>query len=392
MKSVTIAITAAFVCHATAAESILSPLNEKIPGEFSGRLQMLGIYRDFDHGNNGHKTTLGAVLGYDSPEVAGFDFGAAYHHAFTLFDGGNASLPLNDDISLLNEGWLRYHPEAAGLEGTSLTAGRKISNGEVFREDDYRQKARSIESIQIQTTDIDDLSLTAGHAIRLSNWIDASDRWDFNDFGDVFGTGYDTDGISWIEGTYTGLENWEIAAFNAYAWDVTNLIGLRVKVDFCDEASLTGYYRHEGDVGKAGDQDADAFGLSYTQKVGGFTIEPGYFGVFGDDLRFQEATTGINHPLGVSMLICSCQFNGGAHTAYLKASGKVGDTVLYALYNHTWQEKAAIDGGHELNVVVKQPICDSLSVSLKGALGYQYGGPGPDTTFTDGRVFLTYTF
>lgn len=392
MKFSIIALAAAFAGHAGAAESVLVPLGDRIPGEISGRFQLLGMYRDFDHGNDGHETTLGAVIGYDSPETGGFDFGAAYNFAFTVLDGGKTALPLNDDINVLNEGWVRYRSEGTGGGGISLAVGRKISNGEVFREDDYRQKARSIESVQVRTTGIEGLSLTAGHAIRLSNWIDSGDRWDFNDFGDVFGAGYETDGVTWIEGVYTGIEDWEIAAFNAWAWDVANLTGLRVKVDLCDGSSLTGYYRHEGDVGKAGDQDADAVGVSYTRKVGNFTIEPGYFGVFGDDLRFQEATTGINHPLGASMLICSCQFNGGAHTAYLKVSGKVGDTALYALYNHTWQEKAAIDGGHELNVVVKRPVCENVSVSLKGALGYQYGGSGPDTTFADGRVFVTYTF
>ena len=65
------------------------------------------------------------------------------------------------------------------------------------------------------------------------------------------------------------------------------------------------------DITLAAAQSADACGVSYRQTLGRFTLEPGYFGVFGDSLRFQEATTGINHPLGVTMLLCGCQFEGG---------------------------------------------------------------------------------
>lgn len=371
---------------AVAAESILEPLNAQLWGTVSGRLQALGMYRDFDHGNNGHNTTLGTIIGYNSPEIAGFDFGAAYNYAFTLSDGGNTSLLLNDDINVINESWLRYK-----IAGSSLTAGRKISNGEIFREDDYRQKARSIESFQITTSDIAGLSLTAGHAIRLSNWIDAGDRWDFNNFGDVFQTGYDTDGVTWCEAIHTGFENWELAIFDAYAWDVTNLIGTRVQYNFCPEAALIGYYRHENSVGRATGQNADACGLSYRQQFAGFTLEPGYFGVFGDALRFQETTTGINHPLGVTMLMCGCQFEGGAHTAFIKTSGKLGDTALYLLYSHTWQTDKPFNG-QELNFVIKQPITTGLSVALKIGLGYKDADSGEGTTFSDSRVFLTHVF
>ena len=372
--------------QAVAADSILNPLNDQLRGTVSGRVQTLGIYRDFDHGNNGHKTTLGTVIGYESPGFCGFDFGAAYNYAFTLFDGGNTALPLNDDINVINEGWLRYK-----FNGTSLTAGRRISNGEIFREDDYRQKARSIENLQLTTNDIAGLSLSAGHAIRLSNWIDLGDRWDFNNFGDVFHTGYDTDGVTWMEGTYSGFENWEIALFDAYAWDVTNLIGTRIQYNFRPEAALIGYYRHEGSVGQAAARSADACGVSYRQTLGRFTLEPGYFGVFGDSLRFQEATTGINHPLGVTMLLCGCQFEGGAQTAFIKASGKIGVTALYLLYSHTWQTEHPFDG-QELNLVIKQPVTENLAVSLKIGLGYEDADSGEDTTFTDSRVFLTYIF
>ena len=375
--------------------SIVKPLNDKGFGTFSGRIQFLGMYRDFENvptGQYGHSSTLGALLNYVSPTFAGFDVGAAYNYAGTLYDGGNTDLLCNDDIYILNEVWLRYNLEAMNLKESQILVGRKITNGEVFRTDDFRHKARSIETLQFTSKDISNTELTVGHATALSNWIDAGEHWKFNDFGDVFCAEYDTDGVTWAEGVYTGVDNWKISLFDAYAWDVANLFGTRIQFDLCDEASWVGYYRHEGNVGLAETRNSDAWGLSYQQKVGGFTLEPGYFAVHGSGLRFQEATTGINHPLGCSMIIYGGQFNGGAKTAYLKATTKVSKTVFYALYNYTWQDQVNFDG-QELNLVVKHPITDRLTACFKGAVGYRDWKAGAEnTTATDGRLFVTYTF
>ena len=382
------------------APSIAQPINDLGYGTFSGRVQLLAMYRDIEDapgGDHGDATTLGFVVNYQSPEFSGFDVGAAYNYAFTLADGGNTNLLHNDDINVINEAWLRYDFEEFDLESTEFIGGRKITHGEVFRKDDFRQKARSIETVQLTTADIDQFKITVGHAFELSNWLDSTsptgiDRWDFNDFGDVFGTGYDTDGVTWAEGLYTGFENWEIAIFDAYAWDVTNLIGTRIQYSLSEDSKVIGYYRNESDVGKAEGQHSDAYGLSYSQQVGNFTLEPGYFGVHGSTLRFQELTTGINHPLGASMIVCACQFNGGAQTAYFKATTKVNKTVLYALYNYTWQDKLDFDA-QELNLVVKQPITEHFTATFKGAVGYRDGNSGRDnSTLTDARLFLTYSF
>ena len=344
--------------------------------------------------NNGNASTLGAILGYVTPKWSGFDAGLAYNYAGTLFDGGNSSFVANDDINVLNEAWVRFAPSTAGLAGTSFIVGRRISNGEVFRADDYRQKSRSIQALQIETRAIPDTALTVGHADKLSNWIDSGTRWEFNDLGNVFGVGYHTDGITWGEGIYTGIEKVEVALFNAYAWDVTNLLGTRVKYNAFDTTSFIFYYRHENDVGKAASQNTNAYGISLQQKVGDVTVEPGYFGVSGDNLRFQETTTGINHPLGVSMMIYPSMFAGGADTAFLKVTTTINRTALYALYNYTWQDKPAYDyDGQELDLIVKQSLMDNLSVALKfGVATRDARNGGNDTTATDTRLFLTYAF
>lgn len=394
MTRATLVLALLVAAAPAAADSIMKPFNDKGYGTVSGRLQYLGMYRDFDNGNNGHASTMGLVLGYVTPQWSGFDAGLAYNYAGTVSDGGNASLVANDDIRVLNEGWLRYGFAKAGLAGTSLVVGRKISNGEVFRADDYRQKARSIQAIQLQTRDLPATAITVGHADKLSNWIDAGDRWEFNDLGEVFGVGYDTDGITWGEGVYTGIARLELALFDAYAWDVANLVGARAKYKASDRTALIGYYRHENDVGDAADQNANAYGVAVEQKLGGLTLEPGYFGIRGDDLRFQETTTGINHPLGVSMMIYPSMFAGGADTAYVKATTKINRTSLYALYSYTWHDNPRyLYDGQELNIVVKQQLTNAFSVAVKLAAGARDAqGGGDDTTATDARLFVTYDF
>ena len=382
------------------SESILKPINDLGYGTFSGRVQILGMYRDIENvsaGDYGHATSLGVVLNYVSPTFEGFNFGAGYDFAGKFYDGGNTNLLHNDNIHVLNEAWLRYSLESIHLKDTHIVAGRMISNGEVFRTDDFRQKVCAVEAVQLVSKDIANATFTVGHAIKRSNWLDLTsftgyEHWNFNDFGDVFGAGYDTDGVTWAETVYTGLENWEISVFDAYAWDVANLMGTRIQYTISDDAKVTGYYRHEGDVGQAETRNSDAYGISYSQKVSGVTLEPGYFAVHGSELRFQELTTGINHPLGSSMLIYGGQFNGGAQTAYLKATTKIDHTVFYALYNYTWQDNLDFNG-QELNVVVKHPITDYLTVVFKGGVGYRDWNAGSDnTTATDARIILTHTF
>lgn len=379
------------------ADSPLQAFNAQGHGTVSGRVQYLGMYRDFDNGNNGnngHASTLGFILGYVSPQWHGLDAGVTYNYAGMFASGGNSALVTNDGIRVFNEAWGRVNLAGAGLPGTALVVGRKISNGEVFRADDFRQKSRSIQALQLETRDIPALALTVGHAEKMSNWVDVGDRWEFNDFGEVFGVGYDTDGITWAEGVYTGIDRLELALFDAYAWDVANLAGARVKYRLSESSALTGHYRHEESVGDAADRSADAYSLGFEQKFAAATVEPGWFGVRGDDLRFQETTTGINHPLGLSLMIYPSMFAGDTDTVYVKGTTKLGNTALYALYSYTWHDDARYPyDAQELDVVVKQSLTKEFSVSVK--LGYgtrESTAGGDDTTATDARLFVTYAF
>jgi hypothetical protein len=399
MKRISIIITLAVVTSYASAESVLKPLNEKGYGTISGRVQSLSMSRDYEAAGNGANSTIGIVLGYISPEFAGVDLGVTYNGAGEIYDNNTSGMLANDPVNLINEAWLRYNLGILNLTNTAFSAGRKVNNGEIFRKDDYRQKSRAVEAVQFTTKDIKDANVTVGHAIKMSSWIQAGDRWEFNDFNDVFSEAgaaisNDTDGITWAEAVCTGVENLEVAVFDAYAWDIVNMFGGRATLDVAEKSSILGYYRHESDVGDVADRTSDMYGLSVQQKVGGVKLEAGYFGVHGATLRFNELTTGINHALGASMMVYSGQFNGGADTAYLKAVTKIRNTQLYGLYNYTWhdEDKTSFDG-QELNLVVKQYITDNFSVALKGGLGNRQTTDkenGEDTTAVDARLFITY--
>lgn len=400
MKKILLA-AAMIASNALAAESLLQPVNDLGAGTWAVRLQALSMYRDFENNTPGHAyaTTLGLQLGYESPEWQGLRLGAVYSYVEPV-DAGDTSdngrtLLSNGRVNLLNEAWLKYRMEACGLADTWLKAGRQVVAGEVFRADEFRQKPRSLEAVALTTKDIPHTALTAGHAWKLSNWMDNKNDWRFNDFGeDVFKTGYSTDGISWGETVFTGIAHLELAVFEAYAYDVANLAGGRAKYTVQEGTALNGLYRYENDVGRGVDHEATLFGASVEQKLGGVTLEPGVFIVQGDNLLFQETTVGINHPLGSSMMIYPGMFNGDSDTAYLKGATTLGKTSLYLLYSYTWQDHDLTPyDGQELDAVVKQMFGAHLAVALKVGVGYRDRKDGADDTFaSDTRLFVTYTF
>ena len=394
-KSILLVITLSFF-HFLSAESILKPVNDLGLGTVSGRVQYFGMHRYFEDNNpeNASSHTMGIRLSYHSPEMAGFEFGATYDYvgvvaASESSNDGN-TLISNGRVNVLNEGYIRFNMGAFELPKTSLVAGRRVIHGEVFRSDEFRQKPRSLEGIQLESRDIPGTALIVGHVRKLSNVWDTGDRWKFNNMSHVFGTPEKTDGITWFEMVNNSAENLELAVFDAFAHDVTNLFGTRIRYSFTDNTAVNGYYRHESSVGSAPDMSAKMFSFSLQQKAGRFTLEPGYFGVKGDNLRFQEVTTGINHPLGISLMIYPGMFNGDTDTGYFKATTTAGKMALYFLYHATWQDSGSFDKAQELDFVARYPLVDNLAVSLKVGVGHR--DKVEDTIGTDTRLFLTYSF
>jgi len=406
MKRTLLSVLLAALCTGASAESLLKPVNDLGYGTWNARLQTLSMYRDVEGAkvDTAYSTTAGLLIGYISPELAGFSAGATWIYVepvdATRDSNNGKTLLSNGRVNILNEAWVKYRFESLGLTNTYIKAGRQVMNGELFRSDEIRQKPRSIEAVQLTTKDIPNLSLTAGHAFRLSNVLDNEDGWRFNDFDEVLvpqGNGCGSPGISWGEAVFTGVTNLEVALYDAYVHDIANVTGGRTRYALTDSTALLGYFQHADSVqtaDKIAPFNSDMFSLAFEQKAGGVTFEPGWFSVHGDDMIFHETTTGLNHPLGAPLLIYSGPFNGGSDSAYLKATSKIGKTALYTLYSYTWQDHSrhAFDG-QEINFFVKHPVTDSLSVAVKVGAGYREGCRGTeDTTATDARLFVTYNF
>ncbi len=405
IKKTLLLVSLAVGCAGVSAESLLKPVNDLGCGIWAARLQTLSMYRDYENNTPGcaYSTTAGLLLGYTSPELAGFSAGLTWIYVEPLdasagSDNGK-KLITNGRVNVLNEAWLKYRFEKFGLTNTFIKAGRQVINGELFRSDEIRQKPRSVEAVQLTTKDIPYTALTFGHAFRLSNVLDNEDGWEFNDFDKVLlpDRGYDSRGISWGEAVFTGITNLEVAVYEAYVHGMANVTGGRTRYTVTEQTALLGYFQHGNSVKAAGSSapfDTDMFSLAFEQKAGGITFEPGWFSVHGDNMLFHEMTTGLNHPLGNSLMVYPGHFNGGSESAYLKATTKIGKTSLYMLYNYTWQDhsRTAYDG-QEINFVVKQPIGDNLSIAVKCGAGYRESSSGKaDTAATDARLFVTYNF
>lgn len=402
-KTVLVFAAATLVC--VASDSLLKPVNDLGYGTWNARLQTLSMYRDVEKAapENAGSTTAGFLLGYTSPELAGFSGGLTWIYVEPLdsskdSDNGKKLLS-NGRVNVLNEAWVKYRFESLGLTNTFVKAGRQVMNGELFRSDEIRQKPRSVEAVQLTTKDIPNTTLIVGHAFRLSNVLDDKDSWNFNDFDEVLkqGKGCDSRGISWAEAVFTGITNLEVAVYEAYVHDIANVTGGRARYTLTDATALLGYFQHGNSVQTAdriAPFESEMYSLALEQKFGGVTFEPGWFSVHGDDMLFHETSTGLNHPLGAPLLIYSGPFNGGSDSVYLKAVTKIGKTFLYMLYDYTWQDHSRNPyDGQEINFVVKQPINDRLSVTVKFGAGYQDRKDATDNrTATDTRLFVTYNF
>lgn len=349
---------------------------------FSGRVRSLSMTRDYEGKGTGSNSTLGVLLHAEGGLSGSVDGAATYIYAEELFASGQSDMLANNDIRILNEAWLRYKsgPELA------LQAGRVISNGEIFQKDDSRQKPRAIEAAQVTLP-----WLNAGHALRMSHYFQSGDRWKFNDFEKVFNVEGNSEGVSWVDMLFTPNENVEVGVYDAFAWNITHLVGTRIKWNLSTDFSFILYARMESGAGDNEAHSSETYGLSLQKSWGKLKLEPGLLSVHGDTMLFQETTTGFNHALASSMIIYTSPFDGGADTFYLKATTTLGNTGVYLLGMYSVHDQQPYDA-EEVNFVLKQPLTEHLDLAFKAGLGYRENDNADNTTATDARLFLTYGF
>lgn len=79
----------------------------------------------------------------------------------------------------------------------------------------------------------------------MSHYLQAGDLWEFNDFEKVFKVEGDSAGVSWVDMLFTPNENVEVGVYDAFAWNITHLVGTRTKWNLSEDLSLLLYARME---------------------------------------------------------------------------------------------------------------------------------------------------
>ncbi|MGA0332735.1 MAG: hypothetical protein ACO3N7_07405 [Kiritimatiellia bacterium] len=348
----------------------------------SGRLRSVSMNRDYEGKGSGSNSSLGILLQAEARLWEGGDAGATYIYAEEVYASGQSEMLSNNAFHLLNEAWL--DADLAG--GSAIRGGRMVYNGEVFRKDDSRQKPRAIEAVEWRTE-----TLRLGHALRMSNYLQSGDRWEFNSFDEVLKAGEDSEGMSWIEMQIPLSANLICSLYDAVAWRVSNLAGSRLAWQISGDLTLLGYLRLESGLDQNRDHQSETYGLSVQKKWGGLLLESGLLSVQGDDMLFEETTTGFNHALASCMIIYSCPFDAGADTLYLKAKRKLGSASLYLLGIVTWHSRMPFDA-EEMNLVLTHPLTDQVDIAVKAGVGYRQNDLIENSTATDARLFLTYRY
>ncbi len=457
MKRFIIAATAACAISTSAfADSAIKPLNDKLAeynlGEFSGEARILWMQDSFsDNGSswqagNAHSTTGSLKLNYQSPEIGGLRLGASYINA-GVFESGGGKLDggftgndfgqrgdywlANGQLNVLNEFYLNYNFKGLGLEKTDLRVGRQVLGStsgawqglDFLVKKDIRHKAQAIEGIVLTSQDIENLSLSIGHIEKFSNWGWTDKDGDgFDDVEDAylrsFGNSYlgyglegslNTKGVQFVSATCTGFENLALTAYDFYANDLMNTLGLKAVYDICPGAiSLKAHYVHQNTIGALDNyiedegydsSKTDLLDLSITSKVGSMDIETGYMTIMGetDDTHLEDFIAPFDFfavPCD-QLLVYTDSFKAGADSYYVQGRGMITDKLfLLAMYTYTNHDNSRVQfDAQEVDVILSYNVTENFSISTLGALGWRSGeNGGRSGQASDLRLFASYKF
>jgi len=430
-----------------ARTSLFSLLNSYDIGTFSGHLKELSIYNDFGgdannypHGN-GYAHTASLTMKYISKEYAGFKFGIEYVYASPLSTGGGEldsgdtkgeNWLANGQVNVLNQLYINYNFKALGLDKTNLTVGRQVLEStdghwdglSFIPKKNIRHKDQAIEGVTMRFEDVDDLNLIIGHVEKFSNWGWTDYDGDmFDDVEDAFLRKVEQDyngpklegtingnGMQFIEGTYSGITNLKLTAFDYYCDEVINTYGAKVAYQIAKTWKFDTQFVHQDGIGKLEDffRDteirSDLFEASITKSVGTLNFQLGYLTVLGDnsdDSTYKSFTAPFEFNSGIAgqILVNTSSFTAGAQNYYLNTSGMIGDTFIALLYTYTdhvnsdHAQMKAFDA-QEVDLILSHPITDNLSVQFLTGMAYRNGKTETEANgyATDIRAGLTYKF
>jgi len=226
---------------------VLQPLNDLGIGEFSGRLQLFLMRRDWETGSpdgDASSGSLALTLDYESAQAGPLSAGFQFMYVGRLFESGSldpargADWTLNNgNFTILNEAYLNLSLEPLGLTDSNIRVGRQVLNLDFAPSYQIRQKEQSYEGVFATIAAGDSLRLDAGHIERFSSWGSRDDTGnDYLEYGFVevedvekrYGVDYSTAGMQFVSLNYTGLSNTALTVYDFHGQDLYNTLGAKI--------------------------------------------------------------------------------------------------------------------------------------------------------------------
>ncbi len=216
-------------------------------GDLSGRVQTLFMGRGFKNRGAGdtelHSGTTSFSLLYESPAFNGFSVGGEYMYSWNLLSTGDrlafgnldpAYVLSNSDFSILNKAYVRLALDDLGWKNSYLKVGRQALHTVFAGTYNIRQKDQSYEAVLLHLENNQNFSADLGFIDKFSSWTSRDDLTNgpsangFNPVEKVEGVPYSTNGMPFIEVTYTGIKRAGLTFYDFYGDDLYNTFGFNI--------------------------------------------------------------------------------------------------------------------------------------------------------------------
>lgn len=225
------------------AEDLSSMFSE---GKTSGQIRLFSVDREYQGsaGTTTHRngTALGGHLKFETADYEGLSFGTALYTTNKIASSPtiDPSLlgPDDEGYSILGEAYLQYK-----YENTTFKGGRQKLDTPLAGSDDARMLPNLFEAYVLSNTDIEGTTLVAAHATKFAqgtfgrvysngilaatggySFVDAKNQvGDFVNMG-TYAVGRETDGVSIVSASYTGIEGLKLQLWDYYAHDILNAV------------------------------------------------------------------------------------------------------------------------------------------------------------------------
>ncbi|MCD6260064.1 MAG: OprD family outer membrane porin [Helicobacteraceae bacterium] len=235
-----------------AAENLSTMFSE---GKTSGQIRSFWVDREYQGtaGNTTHRDgwAVGGHLKYETADYEGLSFGTAFYTSNALDISSNRADYLSNDMTLLGpdnkdysfigEAYAQYK-----RGNTVFKAGRQKIDSPMAGTDDARMVPNLFEGYLLINKDIQDTTIVAGHMTKFAqgtfgrvyantgpsilavtsgySYVNSMDHVGrFVNMGE-YAVGQNTDGVSIVSATYTGVENLKVQLWDYYAHDILNAI------------------------------------------------------------------------------------------------------------------------------------------------------------------------